>query len=266
MNAYLSLLRQVLEKGEERADRTKTGTLSLFGGQLDINLQDGFPLLTTKKLHIKSIIHELLWFLRGEDDISYLKKHDIKIWNPWARPDGGVGPIYGVQWRRWEQAEDFHPIDQIERVIKEIKKNPCSRRLLVSAWNVSQLQDMALPPCHVLFQFYVDKKKRLSCHMYQRSADIFLGLPFNIASYALLTHMIAYICKLSVGRLLISFGDLHLYKTHISVAKTQLGRIPKELPTLDISGEVECIDDFSIDNFEIYHYNPHSHIKASISV
>lgn len=254
----------VLNNGTEKKDRTGTGTLSIFGHQMRFNLSDGFPLLTTKKLHLRSIIYELLWFLQGDTNIKYLNENNVGIWDEWADKNGDLGPIYGYQWRSWPTADGKH-FDQITNLIHTIKKNPDSRRLLVSAWNVADIDKMALPPCHILFQFYVADNK-LSCQLYQRSADIFLGVPFNIASYALLTMMIAQVCDLRPGEFIHTFGDAHLYLNHIEQAKLQLSRTPKRLPSIVINSEVKNIFDFSFKDFTLENYDPHPHIKASVAV
>jgi thymidylate synthase len=264
MRQYLDLLRYVLDHGENKSDRTGTGTLSVFGYQMRFNLHDGFPLLTTKKLHIKSVIYELLWFLRGESNIKYLKDHGIKIWDEWADSIGELGPVYGVQWRHWKTS-DGEVIDQISRVIDQIKDNPNSRRLIVNAWNVGEVPKMALPPCHLLFQFYV-VDGRLSCQFYQRSADVFLGVPFNIASYALLTMMVAQVCNLGVGDLVQVMGDTHLYLNHLDQAKLQLTREPYPSPTMKLNPTVTSIFDFNFEDFELINYQYHPHIKAEISI
>ncbi len=264
MRQYLDLLQYILDHGENKSDRTGTGTLSVFGYQMRFNLQDGFPLLTTKKLHIKSVIYELLWFLRGESNIKYLQDHGVKIWDEWADSNGELGPIYGVQWRHWKTS-DGEVIDQISRVIDQIKDNPNSRRLIVNAWNVGEISKMALPPCHLLFQFYV-VDGRLSCQFYQRSADVFLGVPFNIASYALLTMMVAQVCNLGVGDLVQVMGDTHLYLNHLDQARLQLTREPYPLPTMKLNPTVASIFDFNFDDFELINYQCHPHIKAEISV
>ncbi|OQP08983.1 MULTISPECIES: thymidylate synthase [Geobacillus] len=264
MKQYLDLLRDILENGIEREDRTGTGTLSVFGRQLRFDLQKGFPLLTTKKLHIRSIIYELLWFLRGDTNIRFLNENGVTIWDEWADENGELGRIYGAQWRAWRTA-DGGTIDQITRVVEEIKHNPNSRRLLVSAWNVAELGEMKLPPCHYAFQFYV-ANGRLSCMWQQRSVDTFLGLPFNIASYALLTHMVAQQCGLGVGELIFSGGDVHLYKNHLEQAKLQLTREPRPLPKLIIKRKPDSIFDYRYEDFEFVGYDPHPAIKAPISV
>jgi thymidylate synthase len=264
MQQYLDLLQKILDEGHQKSDRTGTGTISLFGYQMRFNLQDGFPLLTTKKLHTRSIIHELLWFLQGDTNIRYLKQHEVRIWDEWADEDGNLGPVYGHQWRSWPTA-DGRTIDQITNLINQIKKNPDSRRLIVSAWNVGDIEKMALPPCHCLFQFYVADGK-LSCQLYQRSADTFLGVPFNIASYALLTMMVAQVCDLQLGEFVHSFGDVHLYNDHIEQARLQLTREPRALPQMKINPEVKDIFGFTIEDFELVNYEPHPHIKAKVSV
>ncbi len=264
MRQYLELLQHVLDHGVQKGDRTGTGTLSVFGYQMRINLNEGFPLLTTKKLHLKSIIYELLWFLKGDTNVRYLQDHGVRIWNEWADPEGNLGPIYGAQWRSWKTA-DGRTIDQIAWVIEQIKTNPNSRRLLVSAWNVGDLDKMALSPCHTMFQFYV-ANNRLSCQLYQRSADIFLGVPFNIASYALLTMMIAQVCDLGYGEFIHTFGDAHIYLNHIEQVKTQLQRQPYPLPQMRINPNKKAIDDFEYQDFELVNYMAHPHIKAEISV
>ncbi len=264
MRQYLDLLRHVLEHGRAKSDRTGTGTLSVFGEQVRYDLAQGFPLLTTKKVHTKSIIYELLWFLRGETNVAYLKEHGVSIWNEWADPQGELGPIYGYQWRSWP-TRDGGTVDQITQVVDQIRSNPDSRRLIVSAWNVADLPRMALAPCHALFQFYVGDG-RLSCQLYQRSADIFLGVPFNIASYALLTMMVAQVTGLGVGEFVHTFGDLHLYTNHIEQAKLQLTREPKPLPTMRLRSGVRSIFDFQFDDFELIGYHPDPHISAPVAV
>ena len=264
MKQYLDLLQDILENGVEKEDRTGTGTLSVFGRQLRFNLQDGFPLVTMKKLHIRSIIYELLWFLKGDTNVRYLQENGVTIWDEWADENGDLGPIYGAQWRSWKGA-DGKTIDQIAWVVEEIKRNPHSRRLLVSAWNVAELDEMKLPPCHYAFQFYV-ANGRLSCMWQQRSVDTFLGLPFNIASYALLTHMIAEQCDLDVGELIFTGGDVHLYKNHLEQAKLQLTREPRPLPKLVIKRKPPSIFDYEYDDFEIVGYDPHPAIKAPVAV
>ena len=264
MKQYKELLKRVLEEGVEKKDRTGTGTISVFGHQMRFNLQDGFPLLTTKKLHLKSIIHELLWFIKGSTNVKYLQENGVRIWNAWADDDGELGPIYGYQWRSWPDSRGGH-IDQLQQVIGSIQNNPDSRRHIVSAWNVGQLEEMNLPPCHILFQFYV-ANGRLSCQLYQRSADIFLGVPFNIASYALLTMMIAQVTHLEPGDFVHTLGDAHIYLNHIDQVKLQLTRDPRPLPTMTLNPSVTRIDDFVYDDFTLSNYNPHPHIKGEISV
>jgi thymidylate synthase len=264
MKQYLGLLQHVLDNGCERSDRTGTGTLSIFGYQMRFNLEEGFPMLTTKKLHYKSILHELLWFLKGETNIRYLQENGVNIWNEWADEHGELGPVYGYQWRSWN-ASDGRMIDQISDVVESIKKNPFSRRHVVSAWNVGDLDKMALPPCHILFQFYVAGGK-LSCQLYQRSADIFLGVPFNIASYSLLLIMMAQVTGLQPHEFIHTLGDAHIYTNHIEQAKLQLTREPKLLPTMRINPEVKNIFDFKFEDFTPENYNPHPHIKGAISV
>ena len=264
MKTYLDLLDHVLTHGVRKEDRTGTGTLSVFGHQMRFPLADGFPLLTTKKLHTRSIIHELLWFLKGDTNIGYLRDNGVTIWDEWADAEGNLGPVYGAQWRSWPTPDGQH-IDQISRVVEDIRRSPDSRRLIVSAWNVGELPHMALPPCHALFQFYV-AEGRLSCQLYQRSADIFLGVPFNIASYALLTHMVAQICDLEVGDLIIALGDAHLYVDHIEQANLQRHRTPRFRPTLRLNPEVRSLYDFRYEDITLEGYNPHPHIKARVSV
>lgn len=264
MKQYLELLKYVLENGRFRKDRTGVGSYSVFGGQLKFDLSEGFPLLTTKKLHVKSIIYELLWFLRGDTNIKYLNEHGVTIWDEWADKDGNLGRIYGAQWCDW-RAPDGRSINQIDWVINEIKTNPDSRRLVVSAWNVGELDQMALPPCHVLFQFYV-MDGVLSCQLYQRSADIFLGVPFNIASYALLTMMVAQVCDLKPGVFIHTFGDLHLYANHIEQAQLQLTRQPRPLPQMRLNPAIKNIRDFKYEDFELIGYDPHPPIKAPVAV
>jgi thymidylate synthase len=264
MKQYLDLLDHVLTNGVSKEDRTGTGTISVFGHQMRFDLQKGFPVLTTKKLHLRSIIHELLWFLQGSTNTAYLKENKVRIWDEWADENGDLGPIYGYQWRSWPDYKGGH-IDQIQQVIDSVKNNPNSRRHLVCAWNVGQVEEMALPPCHVLFQFYVADGK-LSCQLYQRSCDIFLGVPFNIASYALLTMMIAQIAGLQPGEFVHTLGDAHIYKNHIEQCKLQLTREPYPLPTMKINPEVKRIEDFKFEDFELTGYEAHPHIKGAISV
>lgn len=264
MKQYLDLITTVLEGGADKKDRTGTGTRSIFGYQMRFDLTEGFPVLTTKKLHLKSIIYELLWFLKGETNIRYLRENGVNIWNEWADENGELGPVYGSQWRTWKTS-DGRSIDQIGQVIDQIKTNPDSRRLIVSAWNVGELQKMALPPCHLLFQFYVANEK-LSCQLYQRSADIFIGLPFNIASYALLTMMISQVCDLKPGDLIITLGDAHLYSNHFEQARLQLTREPLKLPQMRINPGVRSIFDFDFEDFELVGYEAHPHIKAEVAV
>jgi thymidylate synthase len=270
MRQYLDLLRHVLDRGTPKADRTGTGTRSVFGYQMRIDLADGFPLLTTKKLHTKSIIHELLWFLRGQTNVRHLQEHGVSIWDEWADEAGDLGPVYGRQWRAWPTAGG-QTVDQIRWVIDEIRQNPDSRRLVVSAWNVGEVDEMALPPCHCLFQFYVSVHpsggaRRLSCQLYQRSADVFLGVPFNIASYALLTMMVAQATDLSPGEFIHTFGDVHLYDNHVDQAREQLSRPPRPLPTMRLSPNVRSIDDFRYEDFTLENYDPHPRIAAPIAV
>ena len=264
MNQYLDLLRHVREHGKFKADRTGTGTYSLFGAQTRFSLRDGFPLLTTKKVHTRSIIYELLWFLRGETNIKYLQDNGVSIWNEWADAAGNLGRVYGAQWCDW-RTTDGRSIHQIDQVIGQIKRNPDSRRLMVSAWNPGEIETMALPPCHVLFQFYVSEGE-LSCQLYQRSADIFLGVPFNIASYALLTRMMAQVCGLKPGDFIHTFGDLHLYSNHVEQADLQLSRAPRPLPQLNLNPAITDIHDFKYEDFEIVGYDPHPAIKAPVAV
>ncbi|HRG59129.1 MAG TPA: thymidylate synthase [Bacteroidia bacterium] len=264
MQQYHDLLNHVLKFGTLKTDRTGTGTTSVFGYQMRFNLSDGFPLLTTKKLHTKSIIHELLWFLKGSSNIAYLKENGVSIWDEWADKDGNLGPVYGVQWRSWPKPNGEH-IDQIGQVIESIKKNPDSRRLIVSAWNVADIEQMKLPPCHAFFQFYVANGK-LSCQLYQRSADIFLGVPFNIASYALLTHMVAQVCNLQVGEFVHTLGDAHIYSNHMEQVHLQLSRTFRSLPTLKMNPEIKNIFEFKFEDFSIEGYNPHPAIKGAVAV
>ncbi len=264
MQQYLDLLQHVKTNGTYKGDRTGTGTKSLFGYQMRFDLNEGFPLVTTKKCHLRSIIHELLWFLSGDTNIQYLKDNGVRIWDEWADDDGNLGPVYGSQWRSWPTASGEH-IDQISNLIEQIKTNPDSRRLIVSAWNVGEIEHMALPPCHAFFQFYVADGK-LSCQLYQRSADIFLGVPFNIASYALLTMMIAQVCGLKVGDFIHTLGDAHIYSNHFEQADLQLSRTPYPLPTMNINPEIDSIFDFSFEDFELKGYKYHPHIKAPVAV
>ncbi len=264
MKQYLDLMRHVRDNGIEKEDRTGTGTKSVFGYQMRFNLAEGFPVVTTKKLHLRSIIHELLWFLKGDTNIKYLKDNKVRIWDEWADEEGNLGPVYGSQWRSWPTANGKH-IDQISQVVEQIKNNPDSRRLIVSAWNVGEIESMALPPCHAFFQFYVADGK-LSCQLYQRSADIFLGVPFNIASYALLTMMIAQVCDLEVGDFVHTLGDAHLYSNHMEQTELQLSRDPLPIPTMKINPEVKDIFAFTIDDFELVGYEAHEHIKGVVAV
>jgi thymidylate synthase len=273
MQQYLDLVKHIIENGTDKSDRTGTGTRSVFGHQMRFNLADGFPMVTTKKLHLRSIIHELLWFLKGDTNIAYLKENDVRIWDEWADADGNLGPVYGKQWRSWQGA-DGTVVDQIDWLIKEIKRNPDSRRLVVSAWNPADLPKMALAPCHCLFQFYVtppdakkgETKSKLSCQLYQRSADVFLGVPFNIASYALLNLMVAQVCDLAVGDFIHSFGDVHLYSNHFEQAQLQLTRTPFPLPQMKINPNVKDIFGFTYDDFELVNYQSHAGIKAPVAV
>ncbi|WP_100400127.1 thymidylate synthase [Bacillus sp. FJAT-44742] len=264
MQQYLDLCRHILDNGTKKEDRTGTGTISTFGYQTRFNLQEGFPVITTKKLHLRSIIHELLWFLKGDTNVKYLQDNNVRIWNEWADEDGELGPIYGKQWRSWEGANG-RTVDQISDVINQIKNNPDSRRLIVNAWNAAEIEDMALAPCHCLFQFYVVDGK-LSCQLYQRSADVFLGVPFNIASYALLTKMIAQVCDLEAHEFIHTFGDAHIYLNHVEQIQLQLTREPRPLPTMGINPKVKSIFDFTIDDFILKGYDPHPHIKGEVSV
>jgi len=264
MKQYLDLMQHVLDHGTQKHDRTGTGTISVFGYQMRFNLQEGFPMVTTKKLHLKSIIHELIWFLTGDTNIKYLKDNGVRIWDEWADADGNLGPVYGSQWRSWPKPDGGH-IDQIAQIINTIKNNPDSRRIIVSAWNVAEVEHMALPPCHAFFQFYVADGK-LSCQLYQRSADIFLGVPFNIASYALLTMMVAQVCGLEYGDFIHTLGDAHLYNNHIEQAKLQLSRDPKKLPVMEINPEVKNIFDFKFEDFTLKDYEAHPHIKGVVAV
>ena len=264
MDAYLDLMRHILEHGAEKGDRTGTGTKSVFGYQMRFDLGKGFPMVTTKKLHLPSIVHELLWFLKGDTNVKYLQENGVRIWNEWADENGDLGPVYGKQWRKWE-TKDGRIIDQVKQAIETIKMNPNSRRIIVSAWNVGELEDMALMPCHAFFQFHVADGK-LNCQLYQRSADVFLGVPFNIASYALLTHMMAQVCGLEAGDFVHTLGDAHLYNNHLDQARLQVSRDPLPLPTLKLNPEIEDIDDFTYADVEVVGYNHHPHIKAPISV
>jgi thymidylate synthase len=264
MKQYHDLLQHILENGTPKGDRTGTGTLSTFGYQMRFDLQQGFPVLTTKKLHLRSIIHELLWFLKGDTNIAYLKENNVTIWDEWADENGDLGPVYGYQWRSWPTPDGRH-IDQIANLVEQIKRNPDSRRLLVSAWNVAYVDEMALPPCHTMFQFYVAEGK-LSCQLYQRSADTFLGVPFNIASYALLTMMVAQVCDLEPGEFIHTLGDAHLYNNHLDQARLQLTRDFRPLPQMKINPEVKDLFAFTFDDFELVNYDPHPHIKAAVAV
>jgi thymidylate synthase len=264
MKPYLDLLKHLLTHGVAKQDRTGTGTLSAFGYQMRFDLSDGFPLLTTKRLHVRSIIHELLWFLSGDTNVKYLHDHDVHIWDEWADSQGELGPIYGYQWRHWPSPDGSH-IDQLRSVVEQIRANPDSRRLIVSAWNVADIPQMALPPCHLLFQFYV-AQGRLSCQLYQRSADVFLGVPFNIASYALLTLMVAQVTDLQPGEFIHTFGDVHLYNNHLQQAQLQLTRTPRPLPVMRLRSDVESIFDFRYEDFTLDRYDPHPHIKAPVAV
>jgi len=264
MKAYLDLMQHVLNEGTQKHDRTGTGTISVFGYQMRFNLQEGFPLVTTKKCHLRSIIHELIWFLKGDTNIAYLKENGVSIWDEWADENGNLGPVYGSQWRSWPTANGQH-IDQIKQVINQIKTNPDSRRLIVSAWNVGEIEHMALPPCHAFFQFYVADGK-LSCQLYQRSADIFLGVPFNIASYALLTMMVAQVCGLQAGDFIHTLGDAHLYNNHLEQTRLQLSREPRPLPSMKLNPKVSDIFDFTFEDFTLENYDPHPHIKAPVAI
>lgn len=264
MKQYLDLIKHVLENGDEKSDRTGTGTISSFGYQMRFKLNSGFPLITTKKIHLKSIIHELLWFLKGDTNIAYLQENGVRIWNDWADEDGNLGPVYGKQWRSWAKA-DGSSVDQVSELIHTIKTNPDSRRMLISAWNVGELDQMALMPCHTLFQFYVSNNK-LSCQLYQRSADIFLGVPFNIASYALFTMMVAQVCDLDYGDFVHTFGDAHIYQNHLDQVKLQLSRDPFAAPRMKLNKEIKSIFDFTIDDFELINYEAHPHIKGIVAV
>jgi len=269
MEQYLQLLQKIIDTGVDKNDRTGTGTRSLFGYQMRFNLQEGFPLLTTKKLHLKSIIYELLWFLKGDTNVAYLQEHGVRIWDEWADENGNLGPVYGKQWRSWDGA-DGKTVDQVSELIQQLKSNPDSRRLIISAWNVADLPEMKLMPCHCLFQFYTSStgsgKRKLSCQLYQRSADVFLGVPFNIASYALLTMMIAQVCDMELGEFVHSFGDAHLYKNHFEQAQLQLTRKPFPLPQMKINPEVKSIFDFEYEDFELVNYQSHPGIKAPVAV
>lgn len=264
MKQYHDLMQHVLQNGTQKHDRTGTGTISVFGYQMRFNLQEGFPLVTTKKVHLRSIIHELIWFLKGETNISYLKENGVSIWDEWADENGELGPVYGSQWRSWPKPDGGH-IDQITQVIDQIKKNPDSRRLIVSAWNVAEIENMALPPCHSFFQFYVADGK-LSCQLYQRSADIFLGVPFNIASYALLTMMVAQVCGLQTGDFVHTLGDAHLYNNHLDQTKLQLSRECRPLPVMKLNPGIKNIFDFKFEDFELENYDPHPHIKGAVAI
>jgi len=264
MQAYHDLLRHILLNGTHKSDRTGTGTISVFGYQMRFDLQAGFPLVTTKKVHLKSVIHELLWFLQGDTNIGYLKENGVRIWDEWADPEGNLGPVYGKQWRSW-QCPDGRTVDQVAEVVRTLKTNPDSRRIIVSAWNVADLPDMALAPCHCLFQFYV-ADGRLSCQLYQRSADVFLGVPFNIASYALLTLMLAQVCDLKPGDFVHTFGDVHIYQNHLEQVELQLSRDPRPLPVMRINPEVRDIFAFRYEDFELLHYDPWPMIKAPVAV
>jgi len=264
MQQYLNLMQHILDEGVDKNDRTGTGTRSVFGYQMRFDLSKGFPCITTKKLHLRSIIHELLWFLKGDQNIKYLKENGVSIWDDWADEDGNLGPVYGVQWRSWE-GSDGRKIDQIKNLIHDIKTNPDSRRHIVSAWNVADIEKMALPPCHTLFHFYVANNK-LSCQLYQRSADVFLGVPFNIASYALFTMMVAQACGLEAGDFVHTFGDAHLYSNHMEQTELQLSREIRTLPTMKINPDVKDIFDFTYEDFELLNYDPHPHIKGAVAV
>lgn len=269
MEQYLQLLEKIIDTGVDKSDRTGTGTRSIFGYQMRFNLQDGFPLLTTKKLHLKSIIYELLWFLKGDTNVVYLQEHGVRIWDEWANENGNLGPVYGKQWRSWDGGNG-KTVDQVSELIQQLKSNPDSRRLIISAWNVADLPEMKLMPCHCLFQFYTSQtesgKRKLSCQLYQRSADVFLGVPFNIASYALLTMMIAQVCNMELGEFVHSFGDVHLYKNHFEQAQLQLSRKPFPLPQMKINPEVKSIFDFKYEDFELVNYQSHAAIKAPVAV
>jgi len=264
MKAYHQLLEQIIQTGVSKEDRTGTGTLSIFGPQLRFDLNEGFPLLTTKKVHFKSVVYELLWFITGSTNVQYLQENGVSIWDEWADAEGELGPVYGKQWRRW-QKPDGSTVDQLAEVVDQLRRNPDSRRLLVSAWNVADIPSMALPPCHAFFQFYVADNK-LSCQLYQRSADVFLGVPFNIASYALLTHMVAQVCGLGVGEFVHTMGDAHLYSNHLEQAKLQLSREPRPLPRLVLDPAVKNLDDFEYEHIQLVGYDPHPGIKAPVAV
>ena len=264
MDEYLRLINHILENGEEKGDRTGTGTLSVFGYQMRFDLSKGFPMVTTKKVHLKSIIHELLWFIKGDTNVKYLQENGVRIWNEWADENGDLGPVYGKQWRDWKD-NNGRSIDQLEQVIDMIKSNPNSRRIIVSAWNVGELDEMALMPCHAFFQFHVANGK-LNCQLYQRSADVYLGVPFNIASYAILTHMIAQICGLEAGTFVHTLGDAHLYTNHLEQARLQVSRKPMPLPTLKLNPNIKNIDDFKFEDFEVLDYQHHPHISAPIAI
>ena len=264
MRQYHDLMKHILENGTKKEDRTGTGTLSVFGYQMRYDLNEGFPCVTTKKLHLRSIIHELLWFLKGDTNIKYLKENKVSIWDEWSDEDGNLGPVYGSQWRSWP-TRDGQTIDQIKQIIQQIKETPDSRRIIVSAWNVGEIKTMALPPCHAFFQFYVADNK-LSCQLYQRSADTFLGVPFNIASYALLTMMVAQVCNLELGDFVHTLGDAHLYLNHLEQAELQLSREPRKLPVLKINSDVKELLDFKYEDFELVNYDPHPHIKGAVAI
>jgi thymidylate synthase len=264
MKQYLDLVQHILDNGSKKSDRTGTGTISVFGYQMRFNLSEGFPMITTKKLHLKSIIYELLWFLKGDTNTKYLTEHGVRIWDEWADSEGNLGPVYGKQWRSWQGANG-NVVDQIATAVATLKTNPDSRRIIVNAWNVAELGEMALTPCHAMFQFYVADGK-LSCQLYQRSADVFLGVPFNIASYALLTMMMAQVCGLQPGDFVHTFGDAHLYLNHMDQAHLQLSRAPRPLPVMKINPNVSSLDDFRFEDFELVGYDPHPHIKAKVSV
>ena len=264
MDEYLKLMQHILDEGVEKQDRTGTGTLSVFGYQMRFDLQKGFPMVTTKKLHLRSIVHELLWFIKGDTNVKYLQDNGVRIWNEWADENGDLGPVYGKQWRKWE-SKGGRIIDQLEQAIDQIKTNPNSRRIIVSAWNVGELDEMALMPCHAFFQFHV-ADGRLNCQLYQRSADVFLGVPFNIASYALLTHMMAQVCGLEAGTFVHTLGDAHLYMNHLDQAREQVSREPLTLPTIKLDSSITNIDDFTFESLEVIGYEHHPHIKAPISV